>query len=309
MRRILRVTVLVAGSLGLLSAAVHARTIVCVDGGNDEYVSMIEGYYRSLLAPPDDIQVGTNLTDCLAKAADGDRIIIVAHGVRTNGVAGGGFHWAGTNYSGFGFGTGVPGMTPFPIPAGLRSRRNLTITIVSCWSSLDPDGAGGQVSVTLSLFVGLLAGQGNTVDGFNGLAQPGYGFAWRNGSAAQQQAATTLLQTNRTWQANPPSNRPGANPNQQTAAQALVDQMFPTKGMQVRIRYFAPAEVPGAPQFMGSVPKWRIEAQELCSPIPQLISSGPEEQLPGVPAWGQIFLAALLAITCTLVLRKRALEA
>lgn len=71
-----------------------------------------------------------------------------------HGLADGGALWLDNNtkYAGFGSGTGAKFGAPYPIDLPGAEGQNVTVHLHSCYSSKDPDGAGGpQISVVASL--------------------------------------------------------------------------------------------------------------------------------------------------------------
>lgn len=240
--------------LGLALLLAHSpafsKTIVCINDDGTSDIRTAEGHYRSLLTiPPDEVHLGGSLTDCLDRAANGDRVIIIAHGLP------GGFIWDGTAYGGFGPGTGA-GVAPHPVPTGFGTRQNLKIRIVSCFSAADPDSTdtendGPQISVTSSMDSVFATGSGSTCSGFLFNSQPGWEVVIQGATSdSQYQAMLDTLQSQDAWQSEPPESRPGANPNQRTAALAILQQFFPNKQINLNILYpdilDAPAPAPRA---------------------------------------------------------------
>src|SRR5262249_45262910 len=138
-------------ALALVLASLHAssarsKTVVCVDSAPD--LSSYEGFVSTqLTVPPDVVKVGGSLADCMGMLAKGDELIIIAHGYADPGPPHKiGFVWGGTQYSGFG-----PGPGQYPVPAGFAALNHVTVTVGSCWSARDPDGAGPLIPVTESL--------------------------------------------------------------------------------------------------------------------------------------------------------------
>jgi hypothetical protein len=183
------------------------------------------------LGANDVLLIGGNLSDCLAQVANGDQLIIITHGW-DNGTK---FRWGGMEYTGFGNGPGQ-GTNPHPVPPGFGSLMNVTVEFCACWSKQDPDGAGGTDRPLTHKIVDAMGGDdnGHTADGFMDIAwaQACIRIDLAGGTERDQQAAAALvvacLEANdKPWLENPPANRPGTgtpqNPNQQSAAQAIVD--------------------------------------------------------------------------------------
>jgi len=230
-------------AIALSISVSQAKTIICINGGGDGYLTSAEGYYRNTYpTPPHEIHVGGNLRDCMASATKGDTIIIVTHGTTVDGVAGGAFSWQDTTWTGFGAGTGVQvgsGVDrPYPLADSVLALDSLTVDIVSCWSDRDPDGGGTSTSTTKSL-ADTLTGEGTTVTGSDGAVQTPVGVRLKGASDAQRKAAEKYLYTpvadggDDSWMDNPPPNRPGGGPNQGSAAQAILDAKYPGKGLVV----------------------------------------------------------------------------
>lgn len=205
----------------LVNAQAWAKKVICIDGaaGNKSvFLNNHEGYERALgLGGADVIQIGGNLTDCLAQLVNGDELVIIAHG------APGSFQWGGQQFTGFGNGVGQ-----MPVPAGFNNLMNLTVRLCSCHSTAVPQG-GMSLAQKLAVALGG-AGNNNTITGFAGVSQAHVVYQV-NGPAGKVAAATNNLTNNQAWMESAPANRPntggqGQPANQQTAAQAQLDARF-----------------------------------------------------------------------------------
>jgi hypothetical protein len=208
-----RPAMLCAVAISLVTITALAKRVVCVDGCNTAFVNNHEGYERSLTNGTTDIvSVGGNLTACLSNLVSGDTLVIVAHG----SGGGAGFVWGGMVYTNFG-GTNAGSM---PLPTGFGGLTNVTVRFCSCWSA--------STTVPNSMVQKLLdqmgAGVGNTGGGFRDYSIASLCYRVSGGTATNRQAAIACLRAMPGWMGNPPVNRtPPATPNQQTAAQAVVD--------------------------------------------------------------------------------------
>lgn len=205
----------------------YAKRVICIDGAGDAFLNNAEGYYRANPLPGDVISVGGNLTDCLAQVADGDQIVIVAHG-GNNGAT---FTWGGMQYTGFGGGQGT-----MPVPPGFNMLRRVDAQLVWCYSARDPDGDGPDRTFRQKM-VDALGGpnSGNTAGGYLNAVIGRVSFGVRGGTRAQQEAALKCLTDDPSWMNNPPVNRPGAQTTQQTAAQAEISNNCPGAGGAVTV--------------------------------------------------------------------------
>src|ERR1043165_1789567 len=78
----------VAASLAMATSA-PAKRVVCIDQKKDGsgtpmedgYLSNHEGWERQNLTTNDIIVKGGSLTDCLARVASGDTLVLIAHGI------------------------------------------------------------------------------------------------------------------------------------------------------------------------------------------------------------------------------------
>lgn len=212
-------SLLSASALIALSQAAIAKKVICVDGCNSAFVNNHEGYERANMAAGDVIQVGGNLQDCLAMLANGDTLVIIAHGFGM----GQGFIWGGAQYTGFGGGAGQ-----HPVPAGFGALMMINVKFCSCWSAKDPDGAGANTPLTEKIRDAMGgAGNGHTVGGFTDLATSTVCYRV---TGPNPDLAIANLKANNAWMNNPPTNRPGAATTQQTAAQAQLNTRFPPAG-------------------------------------------------------------------------------
>jgi hypothetical protein len=276
----------------LAPVAAHAKTVICIDDRDEKYCRSAEGYYRSQYpVPPNEIHVTKNLHDCLSHVADGDVVIIVAHGQNEANNFGGVFSFGDSTWAGFGAGSGVnvgaPPAPPFKLPPTFLNRHNITIKLVMCWSGFDPDQAGPKKSSVKSLQDQFGGASGVTVTGYTGTADFPVLVDITGGSPSQITEAKNELRRRNDWMENPPANRPGATTTQKTAAQSIVNGMFPSKTMTVTITYQAPVEGPPPNQgpFLGE-----SEVDECGGAFVPEDTSGP------VPALGPLTLVALLAL-------------
>jgi hypothetical protein len=141
----------------LFCPTLSAKKVICIDdngNANDGFLNGHEGWERQEAGPDDVIVKGGSLTDCMAQLAEGDELVIVAHGV--NG--GEGFNWGGQTYWGFG-----DGDDEMPVPEGFDELK-IHIKFCSCWSARDPDGPGTDTPLTDKLKD--KAGAGTTAEGF-----------------------------------------------------------------------------------------------------------------------------------------------
>lgn len=230
----IRPGILFSVALAFITVTAIAKRVVCVDGCNTAFVNNHEGYERSLTNGTTDIvSVGGDLTACLSNVMSGDTLVIVAHG--TGG--GTGFIWGGMTFTNFGTNAGS-----MPLPNGFGSLSNVTIRFCSCWST--------STNVTRSMAQKLLDNtgggtNGNSAAGFNDYSIASVCFSVSGGTATNRQAAINCLKMMPAWMGNPPVNRtPAATPNQQSAAQTVVDNCPGAGGvsnLMVRItRYKVP---------------------------------------------------------------------
>jgi hypothetical protein len=304
MRQHVLAGVLLLAGVCVPSLAAAQRVIVFVDGAvGDGYLGTCEGYYRGQ-NPGGGVHVGGVLTDSLAQLVqNGDCVVIIVHGQRVNGVEGGGISWGGEPYSGFGGGTGVPVFgdpavpRPYPLPPGW-STRSVKVKIVSCWSSRDPDNAGGQKSVVQSVIEASPGSQPGGITGFAGVVTPRPRIFITGGSLAQRNAAYDTLASDTTWMMAPPANRPQAPVTQGTAAQDIINNRFPNKNMVVTISYpLEPTDQNPQPAF---TPQWATAATsvapaliETCAPVGPPITP---ITTPGVPGHSWASLASMVIL-------------
>lgn len=198
-------------------AAVHsnAKTVVCISNEGDGFLTNGEGYHR---AAGHDVTVGGNLTECMDQVEDGDCLVIVAHGqpVEIDGKIDYGFCWNGTTYMGFG-----NGAKEMKVPADFKNLKNVTVKFQACWS--DCDGIGKSVLDDLVCELG----DGATGEGYPGVVDFSIYWDTKCGTKKQRDKADKCLSDDDSWMDNPPVNNPDAgtkdNPNQQQAAQAILD--------------------------------------------------------------------------------------
>lgn len=133
--------------------------------------------------------------------------------------------WDGVLYSGFGNGAGQ-----LPVPPGFADLEDVTVEFISCYSAMDPDGAGADTSLLTKLVAAMGgAANGNTGTGYVGTANSQIYSKLDGGNNDQQKLArASLNQMEGLWTTNPPANRPGTGgqgqpDNHQTAGQAMVD--------------------------------------------------------------------------------------
>jgi hypothetical protein len=220
----------------LLSLNVDAKKIVCIDDGGDAFLNAHEGWERQNADDDTVIQVGGSLADCLAQLANGDQLVIVAHGF--NG--GEGFIWGGQHYYGFG-----DGEDEMPVPEGFDELTGIKVDFCSCWSNKDPDGADGDDTSLCSKIKDAL-GTGATAKGFTDLAttQACYKLIKADGAEptkAEIKAAEDCLNNDPSWTQEPPYNRdPSPETNDQTAAQALIDGKIGAGKIIVSVFYYKP---------------------------------------------------------------------
>lgn len=201
---------------------VNARKLICIDSDpNDNgFLSNLEGWVRQNMNDGDEIHIGGSLSDCLAKAKNGDTIIIGCHGWGT----GKGFKWGGIRYRGFGTGDSLHN-----VPPGFDTLKNVHVKFVSCWSERDPDGAGPDKSVTDKLKDKMgPQSNGNTVTGYTNRVFSGNSVSYTFDPQLTDTATiNNFLRTgNQSWQKLPPVNRkPPAQQNQKTRLQELLDSV------------------------------------------------------------------------------------
>jgi hypothetical protein len=233
--RVLGVLVL---ALMCSSLAAHAaeppkpKRVVCITADNSSFANNIEGWERQQAArrgaPQTIFIIGGKIEDCLANVADGDTLVLIVHGGQSDGSPNGTFTWnidkdTKRTYDGFG-----GGLQPAPVPNGFANLKNVSVVFDSCYSCAFPGPPDNRTLCDKILSAMNKAnGNGNSCIGFLGVAYGGVSprLALKQGvkSTGQVKAALDCLTKDRTWASNPPANRPGANPNQVTAAQTIVD--------------------------------------------------------------------------------------
>ena len=215
------------------------------------------------------------------------------------------FTWGGVNYTGLGGGANQ-GTNPHPVPANFGSLMNVTVQFCTCWSARDPDGGGADRSLSDKIVDALnrRANSGNSASGFIGTADAG---ATANLDAPNQvalDAAGACLDADRSWANHLPANRPGADPNQQTAAQAIVDACAHAADTTVTIKYSAPVDGGAA---AGSGAAFQLGC--VCPTTPpgcglaSFFIGGPAV-IPTVTQWGLIVMGLLLLTAGTIVIRR-----
>ena len=297
-----------AATVGLWSPDAVAKKVICIDGGGDAYLNNHEGWSRAgATVPRDVIQVGGNLLDCLSQLDPGDTLVIVAHGWNFGDA----FTWGGTQYTGFGPGPGQ-GTNPHPTPPDWKFGFfvDVTVNFCSCWSARDPDGGGPDRSLTDKIADALnpfpIPPPNNTATGFVGTAdaQADANLDAPNEAAFNAANACLADPANQNWGDLPPANRPGANPNQQTKAQAIVDACPGAAGTMVTIKYLAPVDggfaAGGGPAFqLGCVCPTTPPGCGLAS----FFIGGPAV-IPTASQWGLIVMGLLLLTAGTIVIRR-----
>lgn len=232
--------------LFLFSVGLSAKKVICIDDNgdaNDGFLNGHEGWERQEAGPDDVIIKGGTLTACMANLADGDTLVIVAHGNNE----GEGFEWGGMVYSEFGAGDGE-----MPLPDGFDGL-DIHIKFCTCWSARDPDGPGvDNPDTPLTDKLKDAAGDSSTAEGFPDYSQPNLCVTWVNGNVAQCKAANDALKKDPSWLDQPPHNRtPAPNPSDKSAAQAIVTAIDPT--ITLNIVYKAPTNVTDEADNSGGV--------------------------------------------------------
>lgn len=293
------------------------RTIICIDDVNDDFTNNAEGYLRAQYPNATIKRGGGTLTDCMGQLRNGDTLIIVCHGLNN----GEGFRWGGNNYFGFG-----GGEDDLPVPPGFNNLRNITVRFISCWSARDPDGPTGADRPLTDKIRDAMGGAANghpAPTGFTGVAFAQVNYRMTGGTPAQQAAARDCLNNNPGWQNNPPANRPntggqGQPANQQSAAQAQVNNNCPGAGGAVTItipnQVSQPAgpndQPPKTPGYKAPVdrPNYQFAAGSPgptcapppycgCSDPPEGISAEDEAGIPTLSFWAlSAFGLALLTV-------------
>ncbi len=293
-----------------LASPSWAKRVICIDGaggGLDPAINTKEGYERALgiTAPPDIVSFG-GIAACLGMVASGDELVVICHG------GPGTFTFGGVTYTGFGGGAGQ-----LPIPAGWPLM-NVRIRFCSCFSANDPPGADTSVTSKILAAIGG-AGAGNTAGGFQGTAGILPIPVLCGGTAAQRAAAAAALQNMLVmWASNPPSNRPGTGgagqpANQQSAAQAKVDQVVGAGVIVVKIPnqvgQIGPPPVGG---YIMPLDQVLVTASGVGGPIcngcvcfpPFEWVDGGDLAIPTVSEWGLIFMGIGFLVGGPFILRR-----
>lgn len=216
--------------IATVTAGASAKTVYCISTSDDpddqQYLYDMEGWARERAEDGDVISIGGNLEDCVAQLEPGDTLIIIAHGTRQEGGGqeGRGFEWNDEEVRGFG-----DGPNQVPLPPELAELPDITIIIWACWSANDPDGTGDDTSMVEKM--NEAAGGRDVTSGSVGEVEirPRVSWTYPAGLPQEQEAAydqavsNCLAAANPSIESYPPANRPGANPNQQTAAQDAID--------------------------------------------------------------------------------------
>jgi len=225
-RRCVLVAICSVALTGFGSSLSHGKKVVLVDNAGEPN-STQEGYERArgLNIPPDVLQLDGNMTAGLANVQNGDELIIICHGHAheddvTHQIDDTGFQWGGQTY--WGFGNGNPDL--MPVPQGFGNLRGVKIRFGACWSARVPPGDA-------SMLQDLIDAMGGPLHGHNGL---GYVGVLRDttkcvlsprapADSTKAKEAKRALDNDQSWLNARPANS-GAIDNQQTAAQAIVDQ-------------------------------------------------------------------------------------
>jgi hypothetical protein len=222
--------------LASASPVVAQKKVICIDnagGAQSRFLNNHEGYERALgIGPNGVVQIGGNLTDCLAMVANGDELVIIAHG------APGSFTFGGQNYTAF-TAMGPPAPGELLVPAGFANLMNVRVRFCSCFSMNDPPGPDTAMTAKILNAMGG-AGRGHNVTGFNGTSGTAPVPTLCLGTPAQRTMAANDLNANLGWRQNAPANRPntggaGQPANQRTAAQAQADALLGAGVVTVKI--------------------------------------------------------------------------
>ena len=234
-----RTSVIAVITILLSALPLYGKKVICIDDFDDpkrdddlRFLTCHEGFLiASGITEEDKVHFGENLLDCLDDVEDGDTLIIVAHGA----PEGAGFWWRNQYYTGFGAGKGQ-GDSPHPVPEDFAELDNVKVEFCTCWSDRDPDGPKMPDRPLTEKIVDAMGGasRGHTRTGYQDIAWSDVCVAicYSGGNDNEHMTARQLVRdclTNDTsWREKPPSNRKdtgGENepPNQQSAAQAIVD--------------------------------------------------------------------------------------
>lgn len=205
----------------------QAKRVVCITGDGSGYSNNIEGYERILAKnaekdkkqPQSTIKVGGKIKECLAEVANGDTLVMVAHGHK------GGFTWNDDKETKKAYDT----FAEVPLPNGFDKLTNVSVIFDACYSC-----TGGAIPAQVCMCDSLLKemsqkkDNGNSCVGFkdvvDGSSLPN--LSMKKGVKRDQEeikAGYACIRADQSWMNLPPSNRPGAEQNQKTAAQAIVD--------------------------------------------------------------------------------------
>lgn len=297
------------------AAATGTKRVIFV--ANNKQSSWGEGYYRQNPQPKDQFvreAAGGNLSDAWGKLANGDTLIIIAHGT----TGGGAIELKDTVRDGFkvqggtGTGTGAGCGSAFPLPK--RSLNNIHVELKVCYSDTDPTGAPTSVTSTI---LPLVNGTGNTATGKDGAVSIGYSPNYKDGTAEQKAETLKCLADAAQAAGFSGSNRVNAwlksmsYPDQQAAVNAAIQACL-NAGKDVvglNITYNQPTflaryePLPADSLVIGGDP-----IDELTSILEAPCNVGcSTSQAPMVSEWGLLVLALLIGIPAALAKRRRAL--
>lgn len=226
----------------------EAKTIVCIappsNAPGDGTLNSMEGYERSRMKPGDVISTCQNpgkqcLQDCINQVQSGDELVIVAHGLSD----GSGFVWGGDTIRHFQYGDeGLGNGDTLFLNTNLILAENVKLVLSSCFSGLgDPSVANklgemfGSLSGTTSYRETVFISACLKITAIPP-TDPAYAdfialLAW-----------WILEKGSFDWTRFPPPNRPGADPNQQTAAQNYINAFLAPNQVRVEVFYKPPYE-------------------------------------------------------------------
>lgn len=163
--------------LASVALPLHAKRVICIAQPGDGCIHIAEGYERAR-AKMDGVAVhpvvGGALIDCLAKVANNDELVIIAHGRPIENDAGTRtrtkLKYNDKWYRGFGSNDD----NLAPVPSGFAALRNVKVTFFACYSALDVDGDKSSHRSLLDQLIIALGGQANHPrgTGFVGMASP-----------------------------------------------------------------------------------------------------------------------------------------
>lgn len=294
------------------------RTIVCIDNNNDAFTNDAEGYLRARYPNAVFKRGGGTLTDCLGQLRDGDTLIVVCHANAH------GFGWGGEEYDGFGAGDGR-----MPVPDGFGALRNITIIWIGCETTQDPDGDGEDRPLVDKLrdAMGGAANGHPAPTGFMNTVITNVNYGLSGGTPEQQAAARQCLTNDRSWERNhPPANRPntggqGQPANQQSAAQAQVNNNCPGAGGAVAVTIPNAVSQPAGPnqaktpgykepvnraQYAARVPGPECVPPPYCgcADPPEGVSAEVEAGIPTLSFWALAVMGLALLTVGVVVLRR-----